>query len=89
MAKKQTARGRKQDRARVAAGGRVPPLQDPCEPASRCDPASARYADLEIGGRVEMSVMPQGSLRSARAYDQADGAAGNHTVQVVHPSEER
>jgi hypothetical protein len=40
-AKKQTSRGRKQDRARV------PSLQDPREPTSRCDPASARYADLE------------------------------------------
>ena len=45
-------------------------------------PATARYADLEIGSGTEMSVMLDAALQAAGAHDQADGAARDHTVQV-------
>jgi len=62
--------------------GQMPSLRKPGEPPTRCDQASARYAGLETGGRAKMPVMPQRPLRSARAYDQVDRAAGDHAVQV-------
>jgi hypothetical protein len=35
-------------------------LQDPREPAARCDQASAQYADLKTGGGVEMPFRKKG-----------------------------
>jgi hypothetical protein len=55
-------------------------LQDPREHAVGRNPPATRYADLETGSIVEMPVMPEGSLRAACAYDQADRTAGNHAV---------
>jgi hypothetical protein len=60
----------------------VQPLQDPRELAARCHPPAARYADLEAGSGAEMPVMPQGPLRAAGAYDQADGDAGDHALPL-------
>jgi hypothetical protein len=56
--------------------------QDPREPAARCDPSAAGYADLEAGSRAEMPILPEGPLRAAGAYDQADGEAGDHALSL-------
>ncbi len=64
------------------ARGRVQPLQDPREPAARCHPPAARYADLETGSGAEMPVMPEGPLRAAGAHDQADGDARDHALSL-------
>jgi len=55
-------------------------LQDPREPAAGRHPPAGRYADLEAGSVSQMSVMPEGPSRAARAYDQADRTAGDHAV---------
>jgi hypothetical protein len=61
------------------------PLQNAGEPAARRHPPTARYAALEVGGFAEMSVVSEGSSPAARAHDQADGDAGDHTLQVGAP----
>jgi hypothetical protein len=45
-------------------------------------PPPARHADLETRSRAEMPVLPQGPLRAAGAYDQADGGARDHAVSL-------
>ena len=62
--------------------GRVQSLQNPSEPAARCDPQAARHSDLVAGSVAEVPVVPKGPLRAARAHDQTDRAAGDHAVQM-------
>src|SRR4029077_6879987 len=64
------------------ARGRVQPLQDPREPAARCDPPAARYADLETRSGAEMPGRPQGPLRAPGAHDQADRDARDHALSL-------
>src|SRR6266436_1158238 len=64
------------------ARGRVQALQDPREPAARCHPPAAGYADLEARSVAEMPVMPEGPLCAAGAYDQADRDARDHAVSL-------
>jgi hypothetical protein len=48
--------------------------------------AAARYADLEIGGGAELSVVQKRPLRATRAHDQADAQEREITPYVwVHP----
>jgi hypothetical protein len=48
------------------------------------------HVDLEAGGVVEVSVMPQGPIHAGGPYDQVDGAAGDHAVSDgVHSDEDR
>jgi hypothetical protein len=63
------------------AGGGMQSLQYAGKPTSRRHPPTARHAALEVGGFTEMPIMPEGSSRAARA--QADGDAGDHTLQAV------
>jgi hypothetical protein len=60
----------------------VQSLQDASKPAAECYPPTTRYPDMEVGSIAEMPVMPERSLRTVRADDQADRAAGNYAVQV-------
>ena len=64
------------------ARGRMQSLQDPREPAARCDQASAQYADLETGGGAEMPVVQERPIRAASSHDQADPRAGDHTLRL-------
>ncbi len=61
------------------------PLQDQSEHSARRDPATAQHADLEIGSGVEMPILQEGTIGAARAYDQVDGEARDHTVCLGDP----
>jgi hypothetical protein len=64
------------------ARGRVCSLQDASEPSARCDPPTARYANLEARGLAEMPVLQEGALCAACAHDQVDRDAGDHALQM-------
>ena len=57
-------------------------LQDPPKPAAQRHPPAARHTGVEAGGVAKVPLLPHGPLRATGAYDQADGNAGDHAVQV-------
>ena len=64
------------------ATGQMPSLRNRGQHPARTRPQAARHADLEIGGGIEMPVMPDTALFATRAYDQADDAARDRGLQV-------
>jgi hypothetical protein len=64
------------------ARGRVRPVQDASESPARCNPTTARYANMEARGVAEMPVLQEGAVCTACAHDQADRDAGGHALQM-------
>ena len=52
------------------------------ESAARCDPPTAKHADLEAGGIAKVPLMYEGPLRPAGSHDQVVRDAGDRAVPV-------
>jgi hypothetical protein len=57
-------------------------LRDRGRHPARCDPATARYTDLETRSRAEMPVMQEGPICASRSHDQANGDAPDQPISV-------
>ena len=64
------------------AGGDVPPLREPRQPAARCHPPAARYADLEAGSGAQMPLLRQPEIRAAGSPDPADQGAKDRPLSL-------